>query len=86
MKIHIALFVIFSALAIILGPFIASTGGADIIQILANIIIFTSLALMLLFGILAAKKSPFGKGLKAGIIILVLLATFAAFIAVALQM
>jgi hypothetical protein len=41
---------------------------------------------MLLFGILGVRKSDKSKGMKAGLIVLVIVATFAAFIAAALQM
>jgi uncharacterized membrane protein YwaF len=86
MKLHLALFVIFAALATLLGPFIASTSGASSIEILSAVVTFGSLLLMLIFGILAVRKSDKSKGLKAALIILVVIATFAAFIAAALQM
>lgn len=86
MKLHISLFVLFAASAIILGPFIASTSGSSSIEILSAVVTFGSLILMLIFGLLATKNSSFNKGVKAGLIFLVILATAAAFIAAALQM
>jgi hypothetical protein len=56
------------------------------IETLSAVVIFGSLALMLLFGILGVRKSDKSKGMKAGLIVLVIVATFAAFIAAALQM
>lgn len=85
MKLYLTLFVLSAASAMLLGPFIASTSGSNSIEILSAIITFGSLILMLIFGILATKKSSFNKGVKAGLIFLVILATAAAFIAAALQ-
>jgi hypothetical protein len=86
MKLYLTLFVIFTVSAILLGPFIASTSGSTMIETLSAVVIFGSLALMLLFGILGVRKSDKSKGMKAGLIVLVIVATFAAFIAAALQM
>jgi hypothetical protein len=86
MKLYLALFAISTLSAILLGPFIASTSGSTMIETFSAIVTFGSLALMLLFGILGVRKSDKSKGLKAGLIVLVIIATFAAFIAAALQM
>jgi hypothetical protein len=86
MKASIILFLVFIFLTVIGGPYLASTGGADYIQITANVIIFASPILALIFGIRASTKSNFGMLVKSILIFLVIVAVIAAFIGAALQM
>ena len=86
MKKYIIAFVLFTLSALLLGPFIASTSGADSIILLANIVIFASLVLVLVFGILSVVKSTNKKWLKVLLIVLVIIATIAVFVADALLM
>jgi len=86
MKKHLIAFIVFTLSAVFLGPLIASTSGADSIILLATIVIFASLILMLVSGIIAVVKATIATWLKALLIALVIVATVAAFIAAALLM
>ncbi len=86
MKKYLILFIVFLFTGAFAGPGIASTSGADSIELLANITTFGGLILSIVFGVLAAKNSSLNKGMKGLVIFLVFLAAFAGFIAAALMM
>ncbi|MBT5807849.1 hypothetical protein HOI18_01075 [Candidatus Uhrbacteria bacterium] len=86
MIVSIILFLVFIFLTVVGGPWLASTGGADYLQISANIIIFASPVLALIVGIRSSVKSNMSKPVKGLLIFLVVAAVIAAFIGAALQM
>lgn len=79
-------FIIFALIAVLLGPFMANAGSSYWYNLLTNVIIFGSLILMLVSGILASVKAKRVLWVKIVSVILVIIATLAAFVAIALQM